>query len=136
MARLSIDVGIFSCCSVSKSCLTLCHPKNCSMPGFSVLHCFREFAETHVHWVNVAIQPSHPLSPLSPLAFNLSQHQDIFQWTVFSHMVAKILELQLQHQSFQWVWNPLQNHPQWIRWTPLSTHLMSTFRGVSYCILN
>ena len=54
------------CCSVAQSCLTLCDPMDCSTPGFSVLHCLPEFAQTHVRWVNDAIQPSHPLSPPSP----------------------------------------------------------------------
>ena len=62
------------CCSVSKSCLTLCERMNCSTPGFPVLHHLPEFAQTHVHWVGDAIQPSHPLSPPSPPDLNLSQH--------------------------------------------------------------
>ena len=60
-----------------------------------------EFAQTHVHWVSDAIQPSYPLSPTSPPAFNLSQHQGLFQWVSSSHQVAKGLEFQLQHQSYQ-----------------------------------
>ena len=58
---------------------------NCSTPGFPVLHHLSEFTQTHVHWVSDVIQPSHPLPPLSPLALNLSQHQDIFQWAISSH---------------------------------------------------
>ena len=58
---------------------------NCSMPGFSLLHCLPEFPQTHVHWVSDAIQPSHPLSPPSPLAPNLSQHQGLFLWGSSSH---------------------------------------------------
>ena len=65
--------------SVTKLCLTLCGPMNCSTPGLSVLHCLPEFAQTHVHSVNDAIQPTHPLSPPSPLALSLSQHQGLFQ---------------------------------------------------------
>ena len=61
-----------------------------------------KFAQTHVHWVGGAIQPSGSLSSTSP-DFNLSQHQSLFQWTGSSHQVAKVLELQLQHQSFQWI---------------------------------
>ena len=61
-------------------CPTLCNPMDCSTPGFPVLHCLPEFAQTHVHWVNDAIQPSHLLSPPSPPAFTLSQHQGLFQW--------------------------------------------------------
>ena len=60
-----------------------------------------ELAHTHVHQVADAIQPSHPLSSPSPPAFNLSQHQGLFQWVSSSHEVAKVLEFQLQHQSFQ-----------------------------------
>ena len=88
--------------SVAQSCLTLCNPMDCSTPGFPVLHQPPELA-THVHWVGDAIQPSHPLSSPSPPAFNLSQHQGLFKWVSSSHQVAKVLEFQLQHQSFQWI---------------------------------
>ena len=91
------------CCSVIQSCLTLCDPVVCSMPGSPVHHHLPELAQTHVHWVGDAIQPSHPLSSPSPPAFNLSQHQGLFQWISSLHQVAKVLELQLQHQSFQWI---------------------------------
>ena len=64
------------CCSVAKSCPTLCNPINYSRPDFPVLHCLLEFAQIHVHWVSDAIQPSHPLSSPSLPALNLSQHQD------------------------------------------------------------
>ena len=74
---------------------------DCSMPGFPVLHQFLELAQTHVHQVGDAIQPPYPLSSPSPPAFNLFQHQDLFQWISSSHQVAKVLEFQLQHQSFQ-----------------------------------
>ena len=73
------------------------------MPGFPVFHCLPELAQILVHWVSDAIQPSHPLSSLSPPAFNLSQNQGLFQWVNSSHQVAKVLGLQLQHQSFQWL---------------------------------
>ena len=63
------------CCSVCKLCLTLCNPMNCTTPGFPVLHCLLELAQTHVHWIGDAIQPSHPLSLSSPPALNLSQHR-------------------------------------------------------------
>ena len=76
-------------------------PMDCSMPGFPILHYFPEFAKTCVHWVNDFIQPSHSLSPLSPPALNLSQHQGLFQWVGSSHQVAKVLEL--QHQFSQWI---------------------------------
>ena len=75
---------------------------DCSSPGFPVHHRLLELAQTYVHWVGGAIQPPHPLSSPSPPAFNLSQHQDLFKWVSSSHRVAKVLEFQLQHQSFQW----------------------------------
>ena len=62
-----------------------------------------EFTQIHVHWINDVIQPSHPLSPSSPPALNLFQLQSLFQWVGSSHQVAEGLELQLQHQSFQWI---------------------------------
>ena len=72
---------------------------DCCTSGFLVWHHFPESAQTHVHWVSDAIQPSHPLSFLSPPAFNLSQHQGLFKWVSSPHQVAKVLELKLQHQS-------------------------------------
>ena len=72
-----------------------------STPGFPVLHHLPELAQTHVHRVSDAIQPSHPLSPPSPPAFSLSQHQGLFQGVSSLHQGAKVLELQLQHPSFQ-----------------------------------
>ena len=75
----------------------------CSTPGFPVREQLLEFTQTHVHWVSDAIQPSHPLSSPSPPAFKLSQHQGLFKWISSSHQVAKVLEFQLQHQSFQWI---------------------------------
>ena len=71
------------------------------MSGFHGLHYLLEFVQTHLHRVGDAIQPTHPLSPPSPPAFNLSQHQGLFQWDGSSHQVAKVLELQFQHQSSQ-----------------------------------
>ena len=81
--------------SVAQSCPTLCDPKDCNTPGFPVLHQLPELAQTHVHWVSDAIQPSYLLSSPSP-AFNLSQHQGLFQWVSSSHQVARVLEFQLQ----------------------------------------
>ena len=71
----------------------------------SVLHNLPEFAQTHVHWVSDAIHPFHPLLPPSPPAFNLSEHQGLFQWVSSWHHVARVLELQLQHQSFQQIFS-------------------------------
>ena len=94
------------CCSVAKSCPTLHDPMDCSTPGFPVLHYFQEFAQTHVHQANDTIQPSHPLSSPSPPAFNLSQHQGLFQWIGSSHQVVKVLELQHPfHITFKYINN-------------------------------
>ena len=88
--------------SVTQSCPTLWDPVGCSMPGLPVHHQLPEFTQTHIQWVGHAIQQSHPLFIPSPPIFNLSQHQDLFKWGNSSHQVAKVLEFQLQHQSFQW----------------------------------
>ena len=88
--------------SVAWSRMTLCNLMDWSMTGFPVHHQLPELAHTHVHWVSDAIQPSHSLSSPSPPAFNFSQHQHLFQWVSTSHQVAKVLEFQPQHQSFQW----------------------------------
>ena len=80
-------------CSVSRSCLTLCNPVDCRMPGFPVHHQLLELAQSHVHWVSDAIQPSLPLSSPSPLAFNLSQHQCLFYWVGSSHQMTKYWSL-------------------------------------------
>ena len=76
---------------------------DCSTPGFPVLHQLPKFAHTHVRWVSDAIQSSHPLSLPSPPALSFSQHQGLFQQLSALHQMAKVLELQLQHQSFQWI---------------------------------
>ena len=81
---------------------TLFNPMDCSTPGLPVHHQLLEFTQTHVHRVGDAIRPSHPGSSPSPPAPNRSQHQSLFQWVNSSHQVAKVLEFQLQHQSFQW----------------------------------
>ena len=81
----------------------LCVSMNRSTPGLPIHHQLPEFTHTHIHRVGDAIQPSHPLSSPSPLAPNPSQHQSLFQWVNSSHEVAKVLEFQLQHHSFQWM---------------------------------
>ena len=88
--------------SVAQSFLTLCDPTDRSTPGLPVHHQPQEFTQTHVYRVGDAIQSFHPLSSLSPPAFNLSQHQGLFKWVSSSHQMSKVLEFQLQHQSFQW----------------------------------
>ena len=87
--------------SVPQSCLTLCNTMNRSTPGLPVHYQLLEFTKTHVHRVSDAIQPSHPLSSLSPPAPNPSQHQGLFQLVDSLHQVAQVLEHWLQHQSFQ-----------------------------------
>ena len=89
--------------TVTQSYPTLCDPTDCSMPGIPVHHLLLKFTQTHVHWVGDAIQPSHPLSSPSSPTFNLSQHQGLFQWVSSLCQVAKVLEYQLHHQSFQWI---------------------------------
>ena len=88
--------------SVAQLCPTLCDPMNRSTLGLPVHHQLLESTQTHVHQVGDAIQPSHPLSSPSPPALNLSWHQGLFHWVSSSHQVAKVLEFQLQNQSFQW----------------------------------
>ena len=89
------------CYSVAKLCPTLCDPMDSSRPSFPVHHHLPELAETHVHWVGDAIQPSHPLSSSSPSALSISQLEGLLQWLSSSHQLVKVLELQLQHHSFQ-----------------------------------
>ena len=101
--KLSHEDIIYSISSVAQQCPTLCDSMDCSMPSFPVHHQLLEPAQTHVHHIGDAIQLSHLLSSPSPPTFNLSQHQGLFLWFSSSHQVAKVLELQLQHQSFQWI---------------------------------
>ena len=89
------------CCLVAELCPTLCDPMDCKIPGCPVLHHHSpEFAQTHVFEM---VMPSSHLILCSPLLLNLSQHWGPFQWVSSSHQMAKVLELQLQHLSFQWV---------------------------------
>ena len=93
--------GVFQSSSVAQLCLTLCNHMDCSTPGLPVHHQLREFTQTHVYWISDAIQSFHPLSFLSPPARHIFQHQGLFKWVSSLHQVAKVLEFQLQHQSFQ-----------------------------------
>ena len=111
---------------------------NCSSPAFPVVHYLPEFAQTHVHWVDDAIQLSHPLSPPSP-ALNLSQYQGLFQWVGSSHQVAKVLDL--QHQSFQWIFR-VDFLQDWLVGSPCSprdskeSSLMLQFESISSSALS
>ena len=87
---------------------------NCSTPGLPVHRQLPEFTQTHIHWVGDAIQPSHSLSSPSPPALHLSQHQGLFQWVSSSHQIAKVLEFQLQHQSFQWTPGLISFRMDWL----------------------
>ena len=115
--HFELSYGYCCCCSVAQLCLTLCNPMNRSTLGLPVHHQHPESTQTHTHRVGDAIQPSHPMSSPSPPAFNLSQHQGLFKWVSSSHQVAKVLEFQLQHQSFQWtprtdlLWDGLAGSP-------------------------
>ena len=91
--------------SVAMSCQTPCDPMNCSPPSFPVLHYLPEFAQTHVHWVSDAIQPSYPLSA-SSLAVNFSWHQGLFQWIGSSHLVT-------QDWSFSFIIHPAMTIQGW-----------------------
>ena len=103
-----LQIHQYHCFSVPQSSMILGDPMDFSTPGFPVHHCLLEFAQTYVHWVNYVIQPSHYsdsyLSSCPP-----AQHQCLFQWISSLNQVAKLLELQLQHQSFHWIfsWFPL-----------------------------
>ena len=98
---------------------TLCDLMDCSRPGFSDFHCLLEFAQIHIYSVGNAILPSHSLLPYSSFAFNLSQHQGLFQWVNSSHQMANVFELQLQYQSFQWLFS-IDFLQDWLVWSPCS----------------
>ena len=112
-----MEVGVVVVVVQSLSHVRLCDPMDCSTPGFSVFYYLPELAQTHVHWVSDVIQPSQLLSFPSSLAFNLSQHQGLFQWIGSSHWVAKVLKLQFQHQSFQWIFR-VYFLQEWLVWSP------------------
>ena len=121
------------CCSVTQSCLTLCDPLDCSTSGTPVLHYLPESVQTPVHWVSDAIQPSHPLLLPSPPAFNLSQHQGLFQWVGSSHQVAKVFVLQLQQKSFEWVFR-VDFCYDWLVWSLCSP--APQFKSINSLLIN
>ena len=114
--------------SVAQSCPTLCDPMNRSTSGLPLHHQLPEFTQTHVHWVGDASQPSHPLSSPSSPAPNPSQHQGLFQWVSSSHEVAKVLEFQLQHQSFQWTPRLISFRMDWLDLLAVQGILKSLFQ--------
>ena len=103
----SLVILIIQFSSVAQSCLTLCNPMDCSMPGLHVHHQHPELAQTHVHWVGDAFQPFNPLLSPSLPALNLSQHQGLFQWVSSSHQVAKVLS----HSYSDPIWESY--NPKW-----------------------
>ena len=120
--ELSVSVSVQSLSPVG-----LCDPMDCSTPRLPVHHQLPELAQTHVHRVSDAIQPSHSLSSPSPPAFNLFQYQGLFQW-VSSHQVAKVLEFQLQHQSFQWISGLISFRIDWFDLLAVQGTLKSLFK--------
>ena len=109
----------FQFSSVTQLCPALSNSMDYSTPGFLIHHQLPQLAQTYVHWGGNAIQPSHPLSSPSPPVFNLSQNQGLFQGVSSSHQVAKVLELQLQYQSFQWIYRT-DFLWDWLIWSPCS----------------
>ena len=110
--KLLFTVGQFS--SVTQSCPTLCNLMNRSTPGLPLYHHLPEVTQTHVHWVGVAIQPSHPLSSPSPLALNLSQHQGLFAsggQSIGVSASASVLPMNIQNWS----------HLGWTGWVSLQS---------------
>ena len=123
------------CCSAIQSCHPH-DPMDCSMPYLFVLHYLLTFAEVHVHCIDDAIQPSHPLMPSFPCAVNLSQHHGLFQWVNSSYQIIKILKFQLQNQSFEWVFR-INVAQDWLVWSlccprdSQESSLAPQFEGIS-----
>ena len=99
---------------VTQSCPTFCDSRDCSTPGLPIQHQFLEVTQTHVHWVGDAVQLSHLLLSPLPSTFNLSQQHGLFKWISSSHQGAKVLEFQLQHQSFQWISGLISFRMDWL----------------------
>ena len=115
---------LYQSSSVAQSCLTLCYSMDCNTSGFAFHHQHPELAQTHVHWVGDDIQPSHPLSSPSPPAFNLSQHQGLFQGVSSLHQVAKVLRVSVSTSVLPMntqAWSPLR----WTGWISLQSKGLS-----------
>ena len=104
---------------VAQSYMALWDTMGCSTPGFPVHHQLLELAQIPVHWIGDAIHPPHPVLSSSSPSLTLSQHQGLFQWVSSSHQLARVLELQLQHQSFQWIFRADFLY-DWQVWSPCS----------------
>ena len=128
--------------SVAQSCLTLCDPMDAAcQTSLSITNSQSLLRLLHIESVGDVIQPSHPLSSPSPPVFNLSQHQGLFQWVSSSPQVAKVLELQLQHQSFQWIFRTdfLQDGLVWSPCRPRDSQESSPtpqFKSVNSSVLS
>ena len=118
-------------------------PMDCSVPGLPVPLHLPECAQVHVRCISDTVQPSHPLTPSSPSALNLSQHQGLFQWVSSSHQMTKIPELQLKHQPFQWIFR-VDHSLDWLVWSPCcprdfqKSSLAQEFKGINslaFCLL-
>ena len=120
------------CYSFAQSCPTLCDLMDGSTRHFPVLHHLPELAQTHVHSVGNAIQPSHPLSSPSPPTFNLSQPQGLFRWVSSLYQVTKVLEFQLQHQSFQWIFRLISFRIDWFDILAVQRTLKNLLQHHSY----
>ena len=127
--------------SVAQSCLNLCDPMNHRTLGLPVQHQLPESTQTHAHRVGDTIQPSHSLLAPSPPAPNPSQHQGLAQWVNSSHEVTRVLEFQLQHQSFQWTARTdlLQDGLGGSPWSPRDSQESSPipqFKHISFSVLS
>ena len=118
-SAISMIISSVQFSSVAQLCPTFCNPMDCSTPGFPVHHQFLELAHSHVHWVHDAIQPYHPLSSPSPPAFNLSQHQSLFQWVSSLHQVASASASVLPVNIQDWF------HLGWTGWISLQSKGLS-----------
>ena len=127
---------ICSCCSTTHSCPTLCNPVDCGTQGFPVHHHLLELAQTHIHWVSDAIQLSHPLMSLSPPAFYVSEHHSLFHWVSSFHQVARVLELQLQHQFFQQYSELISFRVDWFDLVAVQGTLKSLFKSINSLALS
>ena len=115
----------------SHSCVYSLRSHGLQHTDFPILQCIPEFAQTHVHGDNDATQPSHPLSLPSPPAVNLFQPQGLLQWVRSSHQVAKLLELQLQHQFFQWNSGLISFRIDWFLFFGFFFLISLQFKGLS-----
>ena len=113
---ISLMMGRELCLNVQFSCSVgpdFLQPHGCSTPGFPVHHQLLELAQTHVHWVSDTIQQSRPLSFPSPPAFNLSQHQSLFQWVRFLYQVAKYWSISFSTSPSNEYWEMISFRIDW-----------------------